>query len=60
MLGGAQFLCAAIMAGSVIIFPLVTRHITGEIIPNKQFDLFMPWVLLGLGSFFLKDALNKS
>ena len=58
MLGGAQFLCAAIMAGSVIIFPLVTRHITGEIIPNKQFDLFMPWVLLGLGSFFLKDALN--
>ncbi len=58
MLGGAQFLCAAIMAGSVIIFPLVTRHITGEIIPNKQFDLFMPWVFLGLGSFFLKDALN--
>lgn len=46
------------MAGSVIIFPLVTKHITGVIIPEKKFDIFLPWVLLGLLSFFLKDALN--
>lgn len=58
LLGGSQFLCAAIMAGSVIVFPLVTKHITGEIIPNKEKEAFLPWVLLGLLSFFLKDALN--
>ncbi len=58
LLGGSQFLCAAIMAASVIVFPLVTKHITGDIIPNKRTDAFLPWVLLGLLSFFLKDALN--
>jgi len=46
------------MAGSVIIFPLVTGHITGTIIPEKQFDRFVPWVLLGLLGFFIKDGLN--
>jgi len=46
------------MAVSVIIFPLVTRHITGTIIPEKQLSSFIPWVLLGLLGFFLKDALN--
>lgn len=46
------------MAGSVVIFPLVTRQITGTIIPEKQYDAFIPWVLLGLLSFFFKDALN--
>lgn len=46
------------MAGSVIVFPLVTKHITGVIIPEQKFDIFVPWVLLGLLSFFLKDALN--
>lgn len=58
LLGGAQFLCAAIMAGSVVIFPLVTRHITGTIIPEKDYAAFIPWVLLGLLSFFIKDGLN--
>jgi ABC-type multidrug transport system fused ATPase/permease subunit len=46
------------MAASVIVFPLVTKHITGEIIPNRQFDVFLPWILIGLLSFFIKDALN--
>ena len=58
LLGGSQFLCASIMAASVIVFPLVTKHITGDIIPNRQFDVFLPWVLIGLLSFFIKDALN--
>jgi len=58
LLGGSQFLCAAIMAASVIVFPLVTKHITGDIIPNKKSEVFLPWVFLGLLSFFLKDALN--
>lgn len=58
LLGGAQFLCAALMAASVIVFPLVTKHLTGEIIPNKETAKFIPWVFLGLLSFFLKDTLN--
>ncbi|MGC6426520.1 MAG: ABC transporter ATP-binding protein [Akkermansiaceae bacterium] len=57
-LGGTQFLCAALMAVSVIVFPLTTKHVIGELIPNKQFDAFVPWVLLGLLGFFAKDALN--
>ncbi|MEN8694311.1 MAG: ABC transporter ATP-binding protein [Akkermansiaceae bacterium] len=57
-LGGSQFLCASLMAISVIVFPLVTKHIIGEIIPNKRYDDFLPWVLLGLLGFFAKDALN--
>ncbi len=48
------------MAASVIIFPLVTRHIFGVIIPEKQFEAFTPWVLIALLSFFLKDALNSA
>jgi ATP-binding cassette subfamily B protein len=46
------------MAISVIIFPLVTRHIIGTIIPERQYAAFVPWVLLGLLGFFLKDGLN--
>lgn len=46
------------MAGSVIIFPLVTKHITGTIIPEKRLSEFLPWVFVGLAGFFAKDALN--
>ena len=48
LLGGAQFLCAAVMAASVIIFPLTTRHILGVVIPEKDYDVFVFWVLLAL------------
>ena len=58
LLGGSQFLCASIMAASVVIFPLVTKHILGVVIPEKKIDIFLPWVLVGLLSFFIKDALN--
>lgn len=58
LMGGAQFLCAAIMAASVIIFPLITKYVIGVIIPQKLWDQFFPWILLGLLSFFMKDALN--
>ena len=60
LLGGAQLLCAVLMAGSVIIFPLVTRHVTGEIIENKRVAEFLPWVLLALLGFFLRDGLNSA
>lgn len=46
------------MAGSVIVFPLVTKHITTDIIPQKRIDVFIPWVLFALLSFFITNALN--
>lgn len=58
LLGGTQFLCAAIMAGSVIVFPLVTKHIISDIIPQKRIDVFIPWILFALLSFFITNALN--
>jgi ABC-type multidrug transport system fused ATPase/permease subunit len=55
----AQFVCATLMAVSVIFFPSVVRIVLNDILPDpaRQSEL-MPWVLLGLASFFLKDALN--
>ena len=59
-LGGAQLACAVLMSMAVIIFPLVTRHITGEVIENKRVEQFIPWVLLALLGFFLRDGLNSA
>jgi len=59
LLGGAQLLCATLMAASVIVFPKISGHVLDEIIPNpSKHHQFPLWVLLGLGGFFLKDALN--
>ena len=46
------------MAGSVIVFPLVTKHIISDIIPQKRIDVFIPWILFALLSFFITNALN--
>lgn len=55
----AQFVCATLMAVSVIFFPSVAQHVIDHIItdPSRHHELLM-WAALGLGSFFLKDALN--
>lgn len=54
-----QFVCATLMAVSVIFFPSVVRIVLNDILPDpdRHPELAM-WVLLGLGSFFLKDGLN--
>ncbi len=54
-----QFVCATLMAVSVIFFPSVVRIVLNDILPapDRHLELTM-WVLLGLGSFFLKDGLN--
>lgn len=58
-LASAQFVCATLMAVSVIFFPSITGFVIDDIIPNKQrHNELMFWVLLGLGSFLLKDGLN--
>lgn len=59
LLAGAQLLCASLMAGSVVIFPSVVGQVTGKILPDPaRHDQLLTWVLVGLGSFFIKDFLN--
>ncbi len=55
----AQFFCATLMAVSVIFFPSIAGFVIDHILsdPERQSELAF-WALLGLGSFFLKDALN--
>ena len=55
----AQFFCATLMAVSVIFFPKITQIVIDDVIPNpeKHGQLTM-WILLALGSYFLKDGLN--
>lgn len=48
------------MAGSVIVFPLITKHVLNEVIPNRQFEAFVPWVLFALLAFFITNALNTA
>lgn len=48
------------MAGSVIVFPLITKHVLNEVIPNRQLEAFVPWVLLALLAFFVTNALNTA
>ncbi|MBK1828398.1 ABC transporter ATP-binding protein [Haloferula rosea] len=59
LLAGAQFVCATVMAVSVIFFPSVTRVVINDILPDpaRQMELGF-WVLLGLLSFLIKDGLN--
>ncbi|MDB4500758.1 ABC transporter ATP-binding protein/permease [Akkermansiaceae bacterium] len=58
-LGGAQLLCATVMALSVVIFPVVTGYVMNEIIPNpSRHTEFFFWVFIALLGFFSKDALN--
>lgn len=58
-LATAQFFCATLMAVSVIFFPSITRFVVNEILPEPtRHPQLTFWVLIGLASFFLKDALN--
>jgi ABC-type multidrug transport system fused ATPase/permease subunit len=55
----AQFVCATLMAVSVIFFPEIAKIVLDDIVPvpDRHPELLF-WVLLALGSYFLKDALN--
>ena len=58
-LATAQFICATLMAVSVIFFPSITSLVIDKIIPDpERHGELLLWVLLGLGSFFIKDGLN--
>ncbi len=55
----AQFFCATLMAVAVIFFPMITGHVIDEILPDSaRRDELLFWVLLALGSFFVRDGMN--
>jgi len=42
----------------VIVFPGVTKAITAEVIPQRDFDRLLPLALLALGTFFATNLFN--
>ena len=57
-LATAQLACAVLMTAMIIVFPTVTKIVTGEVIPQQQFDRLLPLSMLALGAFFLTNLFN--
>ena len=57
-LATAQLACAVLMTLMIIVFPTVTKIVTGEVIPQQQFDRLLPLSMLALGAFFLTNLFN--
>lgn len=57
-LATAQLTCAVLMTVLVIVFPGVTKAITAEVIPQRDFDRLIPLALLALGTFFATNLFN--
>ena len=60
MLASSQLLCAVLMTLLVIVFPTVTKWITGEVIPQRDFDRLIPLALLAVGAFFLTKVTHDT
>jgi len=58
LLASAQLTCAVLMTLLVIVFPGVTKAITAEVIPQRDFDRLIPLSLLALGTFFATNLFN--
>jgi ATP-binding cassette subfamily B protein len=58
-LATAQLSCAVLMTVLVIVFPEVTKIVTGEVIPERDFDRLVPLCLLALGTFFVTNLFNS-
>ena len=57
-LAAAQLTCAVLMTVLVIVFPGVAQTITGEVIPQRDFDRLVPLALLAVGTFFATNLFN--
>lgn len=58
LLAVAQMACAVLMTVLVIVFPGVAQTITGEVIPQRDFDRLVPLALLATGTFFATNLFN--
>tara|TARA_B100000925_G_scaffold147667_1_gene110695 strand:+ start:10270 stop:12009 length:1740 start_codon:yes stop_codon:yes gene_type:complete len=54
----SQLTCAVLMTVLVIVFPEVTKVVTGEVIPQRDFDRLLPLALIALGTFFATNLFN--
>ena len=57
-LAAAQLSCAVLMTLLVIVFPEVAKKITGEVIPNRDYDRLLPLSLLAAGTFLATNLFN--
>ena len=54
----SQLTCAVLMTVLVIVFPEVTKTITGEVIPQRDFDQLLPLALIVAGTFLATNLFN--
>jgi ATP-binding cassette subfamily B protein/subfamily B ATP-binding cassette protein MsbA len=59
LLATAQLTCAVLMTLLVVVFPGVAQTITGEVIPQRDFDRLVPLALLAMGTFFATNLFNS-
>ncbi|MEM1443020.1 MAG: ABC transporter ATP-binding protein [Verrucomicrobiota bacterium] len=57
-LAGTQLTCAILMTLMVIVFPVVTKEITGSVIPEREFERLIPLAFLAIGAFLLTNIFN--
>lgn len=57
-LASAQLACAIFMTLMVIVFPVVTKEITGQVIPEREYGKLLPLAFLAMGAFFLTNLFN--
>ena len=58
LLALGQLACAVLMSVLMIVFPYVTKEITGRVIPEKDLDALLPLTLMALGGFALTNLFN--
>jgi len=58
LLAASQLSCAVLMTLLVVIFPEVTKQITGHVIPQRDFELLLRLSLIAAGAFFATNLLN--
>ncbi|MEM6917273.1 MAG: ABC transporter ATP-binding protein, partial [Verrucomicrobiota bacterium] len=58
VLAATQLSCAILMTLLVVVFPEVTKKITGEVIPSRDFEKLIPLTLVAVGTFLLTNLFN--
>lgn len=54
----AQLTCAIMGTVLVIVYPEITKIVTGQVIPDRDFDRLVPLCLIALGTFFATNLFN--
>ncbi len=54
----ADLICALLLAVCDLIYPMITRNMLNEYIPNNQLRLLVTWAVILLAIYLIKTALN--